>query len=388
MGASWALAAPVVCTPDSYVLYALGMEKMGRSSALGPSELDRSVLAMIAGLLGKHLQGQRASVLARQVEAERSQRLLSENLRNLTRSVASSLDAKVVLEQLLAYLGPVVNYDQGYGFLKINGEFHPYAVRGNQTLVLDRLPSNSPVHFLLKQHQHESFVLSAHSPEAEALGLQLPGELLLLPLMSQKEVQGLTLLCKEGGFSDSQVEVASSFAAQVGMAIHNARLFSRVRNQAIYDELTGLANRRQFFNLAQQLWKSPEFSIILFDIDRFKSINDTHGHDLGDLALKHVAAVCRRALRECEQLARLGGEEFALAVPVPLQVAESLAERLRQSLEAAPCQASPTVSLTITVSLGVACKTEDVAHLEQLLKRADQALYAAKAGGRNRVEVF
>ena len=386
MGASWALAAPVPSTPESYVLYALGMESFSPGATHGPGELDRSVLALIASLISKHLEGQRVHQLALQVEAERHQRLLSENLRNLSRSASSTLDARVVLEQLLAYLEPVVLYHQAFGFLKVNGEFRPYARRGQDSINVAVLDSRSPVHLLLKMHGTEVVCLDGDSPEAEAFGLNGNWQLLFLPLVSQQELQGLAVLCREGSFSQSQIEVAGSFASQVGLSIHNARLFARVRNQAIYDELTGLANRRHFFSTAGHVWQStPKLCLIMFDIDRFKSINDTYGHDVGDMALRHVASVCRRCLRECENLARMGGEEFALVLPVELSVALQMAERLRQALESAPCQASPEVMLVITISLGVAERNPATPSLEALLKQADECLYAAKTAGRNRV---
>ncbi|MFN8608958.1 MAG: sensor domain-containing diguanylate cyclase [Vulcanimicrobiota bacterium] len=387
MGASWALAAPVPSTPESYVIYALGMESFSPGATHGPAELDRSVLALIADLVSKHLEGRRAHQLALQVQAERDQRLLSENLRNLSRSASSTLDARVVLEQLLAYLEPVVHYHRAFGYLKLNGEFRPFARRGQDVVNPPVLDARSPVHLLLKMHGAEPICLDGDSPETEVMGLDANWQVLLLPLTSQQEVQGLAVLCRYGCFTDNQVELAGSFAAQVGLSIHNARLFARVRNQAIYDELTGLANRRQFFNTGGHLWQSaPRLCLILFDIDRFKSINDTHGHDVGDIALKHVAAVCRRSLRECENLARLGGEEFALVLPVELSVALQMAERLRRGLETSPCQVSAELMLVITVSLGVAERQPNTTSLETLLKQADECLYRAKSGGRNRVE--
>ena len=383
IGASWALAAPILCHPDSYVLYSLGLEHLSHSTHSRPSQLDRSVLALVADLISKHLQGNRASVLATQVEAERERRILSDNLRHLTRSVSSSLDPRVVLENLLAYLHPLVAYETGGGFLLVQGEFRAQARRGS----CPRPWPNWPARFVLREGAGEAVCLAADSAEAELLGLIDQPHWLLLTLLSQNEVQGLVALGRSAPFSAEQIEVSVAFASQVGMALHNARLFARVRSQAIQDELTGLFNRRHFFELARRRWaESEECSLVLFDIDRFKSVNDQHGHDVGDLALKHVAQTFRDLLRAEETLARLGGEEFVVIVPGTLQQAAQAAERWRRALETCPCRVNPESALVLTVSLGVATRRPSPDRVEDALKRADVALYRAKESGRNQVQ--
>lgn len=382
LGASWALAAPILCQPESYVLYALGLERVRASKHNQPSTLDRSVLTLVASQVSKHLQGNRAGLLAAQVEAERSRRLLSENLRNLTRSVSASLDARVVLDNLLNYLQPLVGYEAGGGYLYVGGEFRPQVKRGRER----KWPRWPGLFVLPKGELMEILPLPAQTPEAELLGLTDQPHWLLLFLVSQKELQGLVVLGRREPFSAEQIEVASSFASQVGMAVQNARLFAKVRSQAIQDELTGLFNRRHFFELARERWPHPEpLSIVLFDIDRFKSINDNYGHDVGDIALKHVARTIGRQLKPGETPARLGGEEFAVLVTGTLEQAREAAERWRRGLETSTCRVSPELDLKVTTSLGVATRRPTDKNAEEILKRADQALYRAKGAGRNRV---
>lgn len=382
LGASWALAAPIVCQPESYVLYALGLERVRASTYNQPSALDRSVLTLAANQISKHLQGNRANLLAAQVEAERGRRLLSENLRNLTRSVTASLDARVVLENLLNYLQPLVGYESGGGYLYVNGEFRPQVRRGRER----KWPRWPGLFVLPKGELTEILALSGQSPEAELLGLNDQPHWLLLFLVSQRELQGLVALGRSEAFSPEQIEVATSFASQVGMAVQNARLFAKVRSQAIQDELTGLFNRRHFFELARERWPKPEpLSMVLCDIDRFKSINDNHGHDVGDIALKHVAHTIGRLLKPGETAARLGGEEFAVLISGTLEQARDAAERWRRGLESSPCRVSPELELKITTSLGVSTRRASDKNAEEILKRADQALYRAKGGGRNQV---
>ncbi len=382
LGASWALAAPIVCQPEGYVLYALGLERVRASTYNQPSALDRSVLTLVASQVSKHLQGNRAGLLAAQVEAERSRRLLSENLRNLTRSVSASLDARVVLDNLLNYLQPLVGYETAGGYLYVAGEFRPQVRRGRER----KWPRWPGLFVLPKGELVETLALSSQTPEAELLGLADQPHWLMLFLVSQRELQGLVILGRNEAFSAEQIEVAASFASQVGMAVQNARLFAKVRSQAIQDELTGLFNRRHFFELARERWPNPEpLSMVLCDIDRFKSINDNHGHDVGDIALKHVAQTIGRLLKPGETAARLGGEEFAVLVAGTLEQAREAAERWRRGLESSPCRVSPELSLKITTSLGVSTRRPGDKNAEEILKRADQALYRAKGAGRNQV---
>lgn len=160
------------------------------------------------------------------------------------------------------------------------------------------------------------------------------------------------------------------------------------------DALTGLNNRRYFFELGRTALKKAirsgkPLSAIMFDADMFKKINDTHGHAVGDRALIHLSAMAQEALRDTDILARLGGEEFAVLLEnTSEQTAAEVAERLRKSIHEAPL-ALERGELTVSISAGVAClHPEGGDDLDGLLAMADKALYAAKAGGRNRVTLF
>jgi diguanylate cyclase (GGDEF)-like protein len=124
---------------------------------------------------------------------------------------------------------------------------------------------------------------------------------------------------------------------------------------------------------------------ILFDIDRFKSINDRHGHTVGDQALRHVTTLAAASLRGYDARFRIGGEEFvALISDTDRSRALAMAERLRAAVESSPLEVDGR-SVVITVSLGVAIRSPSDATWENLLRRADQALYESKRSGRNRV---
>jgi diguanylate cyclase (GGDEF)-like protein len=157
----------------------------------------------------------------------------------------------------------------------------------------------------------------------------------------------------------------------------------RHRYQAVVDPLTGLLNRHAFLQRAPELLARQRFgepiSLILADLDHFKEVNDRHGHLVGDRVLQAVAECLRSSLRAFDQIYRYGGEELIVLLPASLEEAVQTAERLRQAVACAR-----PAGLPLTVSLGVACARPGET-LEGLVARADQALYAAKAAGRDRV---
>lgn len=175
------------------------------------------------------------------------------------------------------------------------------------------------------------------------------------------------------------------------MAKKNAeleRLYAEVQRLSILDELTSLYNRRGFFQLAcREIEKIKRFprplTAIMLDIDHFKKVNDGYGHAIGDVVLAEVAARCSSQLRNADIFGRYGGEEFAALLP-ETDIADVLitAERLRHHVCCEPI-ATERGLLSVTISLGVAAFKNHNSTLEQLLDEADQALYQAKAAGRN-----
>ena len=161
---------------------------------------------------------------------------------------------------------------------------------------------------------------------------------------------------------------------------------------AILDPLTGLHNRRYMTSHLATLFEDASqrgkpLSVLLIDIDHFKAVNDSHGHDAGDAVLREFATRIRRNTRGIDLACRLGGEEFVVVMPdCDLAKAYQVGERLRQCIAAAPFEVGGKVGLLqVTASVGVAALELDDGAPEQMLKRADEALYCAKRDGRNRV---
>jgi diguanylate cyclase (GGDEF)-like protein len=164
----------------------------------------------------------------------------------------------------------------------------------------------------------------------------------------------------------------------------------KLKELATVDGMTGLFNRRHFFSLAEIEWARYQrhwrpMSLLMVDIDQFKSINDQFGHDVGDHIIIRIADICREEKRKSDVVARFGGEEFLLLLPeTDLEEAQSVAERLRRVVEMREFSIASR-AITTTISIGVAQANQDMETLFDLIKMTDQALYAAKNGGRNRV---
>jgi diguanylate cyclase (GGDEF)-like protein len=163
------------------------------------------------------------------------------------------------------------------------------------------------------------------------------------------------------------------------------------RHAASTDFLTGLLNRRAFLEnalqlCAQQAPRGKPVTMLVFDLDHFKSINDRFGHNVGDAALRVFAQVIRKSMRASDIIGRLGGEEFAAIVAEPADVAAPIAERVRTSFEAAAVTIAG-LSIGGTVSIGAASAAGMVTNIDALIARADVALYRAKGDGRNRLRI-
>ena len=173
-----------------------------------------------------------------------------------------------------------------------------------------------------------------------------------------------------------------------------AAIHREIEQRAITDVLTGLYNRRYLYDIYPRLWsealrKDTALSVVLIDLDHFKSINDTHGHIVGDRVLVYLAQVLRETCRVSDFLFRMGGEEFLVLIQDSAQGAEILAEKIRATLEQSSIMEGDN-TIRVTASLGVAQAGEGngLNSLEQALVRADRALYAAKEAGRNHVATW
>ena len=224
-----------------------------------------------------------------------------------------------------------------------------------------------------------------------------------LPILLIAEARDLARLAKglDLGANDYLVrpvdgnELMARTAAQIRRKRLQDRLndnYQRSLSLALTDELTGLHNRRYLLAHLDELIERARrdrtgVALLLFDIDHFKTVNDNYGHAAGDAVLRELAARAVKTVRSADLVARLGGEEFAVVMPeTELSVAVSVAERLRAAVAGEPFAIGAVDHrLTVTISIGVTVAINVADSRELLLKRADDALYSAKAAGRNRV---
>lgn len=181
--------------------------------------------------------------------------------------------------------------------------------------------------------------------------------------------------------------------ATAGAVFWRVRFLQReLDRQAKYDALTGVANRWHFMAMAghevrRSLRYGTPLSLAVVDLDEFKAINDRHGHGVGDLVLQRFSELCRHRLRNSDLIGRIGGEEFALLLPgTVLAEAREVLERLRTDLGAATVATGQGRSIRFTASFGLAAGGQG--DLDELLRRADEALYEAKRSGRNQVCIY
>lgn len=189
------------------------------------------------------------------------------------------------------------------------------------------------------------------------------------------------------------LRINASTADALDLRARNEELIRELEQLATRDPLTGISNRRHFIETGTTLLLDADktgqpLCLLIVDLDHFKPINDEHGHLTGDEVLQSVVAVCKLGLRDRDLFGRLGGEEFAVMLPdTSLSDAESVAERLRADVGQLIFMAKNR-QLPITVSIGVTLRNSGELKLPLLLARADHAMYAAKANGRNKVLTY
>jgi diguanylate cyclase (GGDEF)-like protein len=216
---------------------------------------------------------------------------------------------------------------------------------------------------------------------------------LAVPLRTRGEAVGVVFVSadRDDAYGATHREIAAVLAGQGMIAYENARLFATVEQLALTDGLTGLFNRRHFFQLADReiataRRRSAPLTAMMLDIDHFKRINDGHGHPVGDQVIVAVASRLSTTIRKTDLLGRYGGEEFAVFLPdTAHEGANILAERVRSALADRPID-TDAGPLTVTASIGLAPYEVTDTEPGTLLARADEALYRPKHHGRNRVE--
>lgn len=322
----------------------------------------------------------------------------AETLRQASAVVLQSLDLSEAIRRILEQLAKVIPYDSASVQLLRDGELEIVGGRGwddPEAVIGMRfpIPGDNPNTEIV---QERTPVVLHNAPEAYSEFRKPPHDhirsFLGVPLIVHDRLIGVLAVDSRqpAHFTDDHVRVATAFADQVAIAIENARLYEDVQKLSLTDPLTGLHNRRGLIELGQrELDRARRFdhalSVLMLDLDRFKTINDAHGHGVGDEVLIEIAHRCQHSVREVDILSRYGGEEFVAMLPeTGLADAQRIADRLRGAVERHPID-SEAGPLRVTISVGVAVWHASLADLDGLLTAADGALYDAKSAGRNQV---
>jgi diguanylate cyclase (GGDEF)-like protein len=238
---------------------------------------------------------------------------------------------------------------------------------------------------------------SASEPNCRHFSGSPPGSYVCAPLAAQNEVIGMMHLQRSGVpgqrwlCKDEELFLINAASEYVGLAVANLGLREKLREQAMRDKLTGLYNRHyveEWFGL--ELLRAQRhgrpIAAIMLDIDHFKRFNDSFGHEAGDLVLRELAGVLRRLARQSDVASRYGGEEFLVLLPeCPFDAALRKAEQLREEAAKLKLEHNDRALGSVTVSIGVAAFPDHAQEAKALLRCADEALYDAKAAGRDRV---
>ncbi len=361
------------------------------------SEHETSLGNQVAGLIALTI----AKTRALETSQYRAQQLTA--LQKATAALLTTLDLENLLGQILDAAISAVPVAEKGRLLLIARDTGQLQIRAVQGYTDPRIGTFRPTEIgsyaaRAVRERRPLIIHDAHAdpdspykddiPEVRAIT-----SMIIAPLILGEETLGAISLdaYTRYAFTRSDLHLLVSFAATATAAIQNAQLHSEVQKQAITDALTGLYNRRGFFELG---WREVErahrfrrsLSALILDVDYFKDVNDTHGHLIGDQVLAGIATQFLRDLRQIDLVGRYGGDEFIALLPeTDLENACLAGERLRGNVQES-IFARGTEPVKITISVGAAALQEDGDTLEAMIERADQALYKAKEGGRNRVE--
>lgn len=332
-------------------------------------------------------------------ELEKSQaqlEMIYENSRNL----ASILDRDGVVKEVVRILGRVMGYSSYGIILRDRKDQYVYRARSVQGQVVfqlkaidvERMPlvkkvcdQDEPIRVKDIQGRHNFEPLSDDTRSV-----------MVVPMNSHGRVNGVLTIeaSRVNQFQERDLQMASIVARSAALALENAELHKRTEELTIIDGLTGAYNYRYFVQKLQEEKRRASrydlpLSLIMVDIDWFKKLNDTYGHEAGNRVLTTLAKVIAGCIRDVDIFARYGGEEFAIILPQTTRnEALVIGERIRERVEQTAMDAGNPGELRITVSVGVSSYPENGRSQEELVSVADQALYRAKGEGRNHVCVM
>jgi diguanylate cyclase (GGDEF)-like protein len=361
------------------------MELLGAARRLGGGDFSTRVPTTGGdefAALGEEFNKMARQLEERLVELAQERERVQSSMRRLGQAVGSNLDRDALLQLV------VQTAVEGVG-----GEAGRATVRPRRDAPLEERVRVGGINGLTEAlREAEARALRSGKAEEAEVG---DGCALAHPLNGSETHDGVVGLVSVGrsgrAFTAGERDLFHYLATQAGVSMENVGLHETVARESVTDELTGLFNRRRFDEvLDTEVERAKRFgqsmALVLLDLDDFKQINDTYGHQQGDVVLREVGRVLRESCREIDEPARYGGEELAVVLPgTDLHGAYLLAERVRQGVESLRLPLLVTNGeIRITASLGVAALPESADDQDGLVAAADAAMYDAKRAGKNR----
>ena len=311
-------------------------------------------------------------------------------------AIRESLELGVILQKTVTEVGAALNVAgcalrvDAYGGLE--PLLYSYFAGGEKEAKLNRDAVISELNEITSRMSKDRQLFTREDAEgSDGENAEFP--LAVVPLVFQERFVGALEVIDDNPartWQDNEILLLLTVANQVAAAINHADLFAQMQQQALTDALTGVYNRRSFEmqldrELQMAVRQNQPLALVMLDLDNFKQLNDSAGHDAGDNALRRLAACFRQELRAVDTAARFGGDEFVLILPQAyMDGAVIVAERLRTAIEKIEIPGGGH----LTASIGIATFPTNAATRSGLLTAADNALYHAKRTGRNRVSVF
>jgi diguanylate cyclase (GGDEF)-like protein len=358
--------------------------------------------------LGQEFNKMSRELEAKIAEVETKRAELEETIRRVGDAFATGLDRQGLLELAVRTAVEACDADAGRAVPIDARRMHAVHIGGNHERLMRAITAAERDAFIIRDENVAELLanlepsgkeqpVEQHRPTSASVdGVHAMAGPLRARVGAGSEIDyvGVISIVREGeNFNETERELFAYLVGQAAVSIENANLHETVQHQAVTDELTGLFNVRHFQeSLNNEIERSRRFQssvgLAMLDIDNFKRVNDTYGHQQGDLVLLEVARCLRALSRDIDEPARYGGEELAVILPqTDLGGAELLAERMRSAIEALNVKRlDGHGTLSVTASFGVASLPQSAGDKESLIAAADAALYRAKGAGKNRVE--
>jgi diguanylate cyclase (GGDEF)-like protein/excisionase family DNA binding protein len=381
------LLAPMLY--EDQVLGVLVLSKLGLHQF---SEDDLRLLVIYASFAAQAFANADATGLLRAQSDALARQLANQRaLLQVTESILTTLEPGAILDQVAERLSDLVGYDSlSIEILdRSTGLLRPLTAKGvdAERYMEPWLPGEEGLATWVVAHNEPSLVRDERSDPRinQFRGDAVDGSLICVPLRGREGATGVLTLERLGldhRYTDEEFELVKLFAAQVSIALQNAEVHRAVEIRAQTDDLTGLLNHGTFQEwLSRSVLAHDPFSLIMLDLDDFKSVNDGLGHQAGDRLLAEIARAVEGAGRDSDRIFRYGGDEFALILPgTDSSSALGVAERVRAAIHALGESGTnwSVAGLTVSVSIGVATFPRDGVTAEEILLAADRACFVAK----------